>query len=469
MSIMQETPTAADAASGVTVVTDAGQLTRSLDASQFTWKHWRLYGIVISGQFFDGFDATMLGVLLPGIAAEFGLSKLALGSLGSSAFFGMLFGSVVSGYLADRIGRRVALMAAIGEFAVCSAMAALAPSFHLLVAARALQGIGLGAEVAMLFAYLAEFLPIHRRGLMLASSSLLYQVAGVTSALIAIVLVPAFGWRIMFAVGALPLITVLLMALFVPESVRFLLQKGRVREAREIVQRLSSVDPASIDMGAAIPAAAAIAQTADASVWNILRGRLLKITLGIWFMNVTSGFVFFALLTWLPSILIAQGFSFAHSLQYTATIATSGAIGAISVGAALEMIGRRRAIALCFFCGGFFLVLWSRQHTDFGILVMGVLSAFFCFGIAGGLNSYTGEVYPTQFRMRGTGWASGFLRIGGIIAAPTIGFMLDAGVKTSEIFLMLGGIGVVSSIVALLVIYETKGRSLEDITSGVAQ
>lgn len=446
---------------------DAGRLTKSLDGSKFTRRHIRLYGITISGQFFDGFDATMLGVLLPGIALEFGLSKTSLGALGSSASFGMLFGAVISGFMADRFGRRIALMFAIGEFALCSVLAALAPSFHFLVAARALQGIGLGAEVAMLFAYLAEFMPIRRRGVLLASSALLYQVAGVMSALIAIVLVPMFGWRAMFAVGALPLVTVFLMWRYLPESVRFLIQKDRTKEAEAIVRDLSSIDPSSIPGQAVMATAADLGQAKSVSVWNVLKGGMLRVTLGIWFMNVTSGFVFFALLTWLPSLLIAQGFTFAHSLQYTATIALAGAIGAISVGVCMEAIGRRLTIAACFFFGGIFLVLWSQQHTEFGILGMGMLSAFFCFGIAGGLNSYAGEVYPTEFRMRATGWASGFLRIGGILAPVTIGAMLESGIGSGTIFLMLGGIGLVSSLVALGVIYETKGKSLEEITAGV--
>ncbi|HTH96413.1 MAG TPA: MFS transporter [Stellaceae bacterium] len=448
---------------------DAGRLTRSLDGSTFTAKHVRLYGITISGQFFDGFDATMLGLLMPGIAAEFHLSKISLGTLGSSASFGMLFGAIISGFMADRFGRRFALMFAIGEFAVCSVAAAMATSYDMLLAARALQGIGLGAEVAMLFAYLAEFMPIRRRGVLLASSSLLYQAAGVTAALIALVLVPALGWRSMFLVGGLPLVTVFLMWLYLPESVRFLIQRDRMGEAQAIVKDLSSIDPATIPVQAAQETAADLGQAKSVSVWNILQGGLLRVTLGIWFMNVTSGFVFFALLTWLPSLLIAQGFTFAHSLQYTATIALSGAIGAISCGVAMEAIGRRATIALCFLCGGIFLVLWSQQHTEAGILGFGVLSAFFCFGIAGALNSYAGEVYPTEFRMRATGWASGFLRIGGILAPSTIGLMLEAGVKTGPIFLMLGGIGLVSSIVAMLMIYETRGKSLEQITADVTR
>jgi putative MFS transporter len=447
-------------------VQEASGLTQRLDASRFTWRHARLYGITISGQFFDGFDATMLGVILPGIAATFGLSKLAAGTLASSAFFGMFIGAVISGFIADRIGRRAALMLSISEFSVFSFAAAFAPSYHWLITARALQGIGLGAEVAIMFAYLAEFLPIYRRGVYLASSSLLYQVAGVTSALVALMLVPIFSWRIMFAVGALPLVTVLLMALYLPESVRFLLQNNWAAEARAIVDGLSSVSAGAMEPPRH---AAVVAKARHVSVWKILEGRLLKITLGIWFMNLTSGFVFFAVLTWLPSILISEGFSFAHSLHYTAAIALAGAFGAVSVGVSMEAIGRRRTIALFFFCGGSFLVLWGRQHSDLGVLVFGLLAAFFSFGVAGALNSYTGEVYPTAFRARGTGWAGGCLRIGGIIAPPVVGGMLGGGYGAAAVFALLGTICLVSSIIAIFMTYETAGKSLEEIASRVSE
>ncbi len=106
----------------------ANGLTQRLDASRFTWRHARLYGITISGKFFDGFDATMLGVILPGIVATFGLSKLAASTLASSAFFGMFVGAVISGFIADHIGRRATLMLAISEFSIFSFAAAFSPS-----------------------------------------------------------------------------------------------------------------------------------------------------------------------------------------------------------------------------------------------------------------------------------------------------------------------------------------------------
>lgn len=438
------------------------QLLYSLDHSRLTGRHARIYATVIAGHFFDGFDINMMGFMIPGIIATFGISGAQAGFLASGVFIGMLVGSVAVGTLADRIGRKRALLFAIGTYCALSLASAFAGSYGLLALLRILEGIGLGAEVPMVFTYLSEYMPARHRGVLLASSVFFWQVASFFAALIALLVIPAFTWRGMFVVGALPAVVLGIIWLFIPESVRFLLGAGRTEEAEGIVRRLSTVEPATAP-GDMVPL------PPPARLRDIFRGRYLRPTLGIWIMQFTGGFVFFGLGVWLPSIFVRMGFTIVHSFSYTGIIIGAGALGNIAAGLLLDRLGRRATLALFFLLGGAFMFLWGRATEPGLILGLGAVTAFFGGGGAGGpLFAYTSEIYPTRYRGSGTGWAAGWQRIAGIIAPSVLGMMLGAGATSYAFFAVMGTLLLIGGVAVLALGYETRGKSLERIAADLA-
>ncbi len=145
------------------------QIVEALNRSSFTRQHLGFYFTIVFCHFFDGFDIQMMGFTLPGIIGEFKLSPGQAGVLASGVFFGMLFGGIVVGTLADSIGRKKALIFAILIYGLTGLCVGFAPSYETLVGLRVVQGFGLGAEVPLVFTYLSEFLPARRRGLLIAS------------------------------------------------------------------------------------------------------------------------------------------------------------------------------------------------------------------------------------------------------------------------------------------------------------
>ncbi|HEY2623730.1 MAG TPA: MFS transporter, partial [Dyella sp.] len=141
---------------------DANRLLDSLDRSAFTPTHVRMYLAVALGHFFDGFDINMMGLVLPSIVASFALTGAQAGFLASSVFLGMFVGSTLIGVVADRYGRRRAMIGSILMYCVLSLATAAAWNQTSLVTLRILQGVGLGAEVPLVFTYLSEFMPARR-------------------------------------------------------------------------------------------------------------------------------------------------------------------------------------------------------------------------------------------------------------------------------------------------------------------
>jgi MFS transporter, putative metabolite:H+ symporter len=433
------------------------QIIGALNNSSFTKQHLAFYLVIVFCHFFDGYDIQMMGFVLPGIVGEFKLSPQQAGLLASSVFFGMLAGGIIIGTIADRVGRKYALIFAVVVYGVMGLAAGLTNDYSTLMAIRVIQGFGLGAEVPLVFTYLSEFLPARHRGVLIASIVAFWQASSFVSALLAIYIVPAFTWRGMFIAGAIPIVVLLLLVIRLPESVRFLLLKGRTEEAEAIVKRFSDVDPATLQ------AAAAVAER-QASFSELARSGYLWTTIGLWIMQFAGGAVFIGMLVWLPSVFVKMGFSLVRSFAFTAAITAAGALGNVIGGLLLDRIGRRATLTTAFLVGAVLTFVWGYAATESQILLVGCATAFFAFAGAGGpLFAYTSEIYPTRFRATGTGWAAAWQRIGGITAPLVLGAALASGAQNFSFFLILAATLLLGGFAMLFLGYETKDRSLEQI------
>lgn len=438
----------------------AERLIASLDQSSFTARHLRLYLVVMLAHLTDGLDLLMLGVVLPGIIATFHLSPSQAGFIASGTFIGMTIGALLITHVADSIGRKKAILICIGLYSVLSIAAGLAQSYQWLVSMRILQGIGLGAEVPIVLTYILEFVPTRHRGALSAGAVSLWQFAGLFAALIAIAVIPAFTWRGMFVTAAILSAIMMAFLFFIPESVRFLVKKGRVAEADIVVRKFSSVAPEKVGSADRYTA------PKTTSIRNIIRGRYLRVTLGAWIMSAAWGMAYFGMSVWLPSILIKMGFTQIHSFAYTAAITGFGATGVLVSGTLMDWFGRRAVTAICFLVGGLSMIAWGFMTTPVEILFFGMLTTFAgTGGVAGCLFTYICEIYPTQFRAAGSGLATVWQRIGGAVAPVILGVLVGAHGAIFNSFILLGGILIVGAIAALLMTYETRGKSLEDITN----
>jgi len=433
------------------------QIIEALNRSSFTRRHLAFYLTIVICHFFDGFDIQMMGFTLPGIVGEFKLTPGQAGFLASSVFTGMLFGGIIVGTLADSIGRKNALIFAIVTYGLMGLCAAFAPSYEALVIIRVVQGFGLGAEVPLVFTYLSEFLPARRRGVLIASIVAFWQASSFVGALLAIYVIPIYTWRGMFWIAAIPVAILLIFVLRLPESIRFLVMRGRTAEAEAIARRFSDVDPSGINV-------AASQAEPQARLRDLASAGYLRTTAALWVMQFCGGATFIGMLVWLPSIFVKMGFSLVRSFVYTAAITAAGALGNVVGGTLLDRIGRRPTLGGAFIIGGILMFAWGYAATDTALVTLGCATTFFAFGAAGGpLFAYTSEVYPTRFRATGTGWAAAWQRIGGVVAPIALGAILANGASNFMFFAVLSVTLLAGGFSMLLLGYETRGRSLEQI------
>jgi len=445
------------------------QLLESIDKSRFTRRHALIYSTVVAGHLCDGFDTNLTGYILPGVIASFAITKYEAGFIGSSVSVGMLIGALGIGFVADRVGRKLAFMLGMAIYSVLSLILCLTWSYESLLVLRMVQGIGLGAEAPLVFTYLAEFMPARIRGRLVASSIFGWVFASAIAALVAIPVLPAFGWRGMFFIGGiLGLVILAIAALTLPESVRSLIARGRLAEATRITNWLSSVPPEPAPADEPGPADATGAAPSLASTMDILRGAYRRYTLAIWAMQFIAGFAFFGIAVWLPSIFVSMGFKLTQSLTFVVVIASAGAVGSLVSGQLIDRVGRRNTLWLFFALSGCLMFAWSAARSTPAILVIGGLADFFAVGAGGAaLYAYTSELYPTHARGIGTAWAAGCQRLAGVIAPTALGYVLGHTHSTFGFFSIIGAGELAAAVLAFFFCFEARGKTLEEISAAL--
>ncbi|GAA3527954.1 MFS transporter [Amycolatopsis ultiminotia] len=435
-----------------------------LDESAFTARHLRIYLTVLIGHFLCGFVINLTGVILPGVVKTFHLTSETAGVFSSALFAGMLVGAAVAGTVSDRFGRRVPLAITVIGYAVFSLAAVFAPSFGTLVAFRALQGIGLGAEIAVVLPYIAEFVPSRHRGPLVTAATAAWLIGLPTAAAVGTAVVPAFGWRAMFVIATAAIIVGFFMLATLPESVRYLLRRGRVQAAEAVVGALCP-DPA----GTTAHRESDLVPETAGTVRTLVTRRYLRYTIAIWFMEVCAGAFLYGLSSWLPSVLEGQGVDLLKSFGYTAIITAAGVVGAILAGQLINRIGRRVVLGGAFVLSGLFCLAWGTTAATAAVVILGSLATFFGSGLAGStLFAYASELYPTASRATGLGWAAAWQKVGGLIMPVLVGFVLALHASQFLFFLLFGIISIVAGIAALTATFETRGRTVEQITEEIA-
>ncbi|WP_326834139.1 MFS transporter [Amycolatopsis rhabdoformis] len=442
--------------------TSPRSLLHRLDESAFTPRHLRIYVTVLIGHFLCGFVINLTGVILPGVIKTFHLTSESAGVFSSALFAGMLVGAAVAGTVSDRFGRKVPLAITVMVYAVFSLAAVFAPSFGALVTFRALQGIGLGAEIAVVLPYIAEFVPSRHRGPLVTAATAAWLIGLPTAAAVGTAVVPAFGWRAMFVIATVPVLVGVVMLATLPESVRYLLRRGRLSDAATVVGALcrgTFTEPTG-------PEHAAPEHTG--TVRTLVARHYLRYTIAIWFMEVCAGAFLYGLSSWLPSVLEGQGVGLLKSFGYTAIITAAGVVGAILAGQLINRIGRRVVLGGAFVLSGLFCLAWGTTSATGAVIVLGSLATFFGSGLAGStLFAYASELYPTASRATGLGWAAAWQKVGGLIMPVLVGFILAAHASQFLFFLLFGIISILAGIAALVATFETRGRTVEQISQEI--
>jgi MFS transporter, AAHS family, benzoate transport protein len=425
-----------------------------IDNAGFSRFHWMVMALCALLLIFDGYDLFIYGVVLPAIMQEWGLTPLQAGALGSYALFGMMFGALCFGTLADKIGRKKSIAICFALFSSATIINGFASNPSEFGICRFLAGLGCGGLMPNAVALMNEYAPKRLRSTLVAIMFSGYSVGGMLAAGVGIYMLPRFGWESMFFAAAVPLLLLPLIFWLLPESVGFLVRQGRHEQARAV---LNKVEPGlQLDETAHLH----ISETKGKGVamFELFRdGRALR-TLCLWLAFFCCLLMVYALSSWLPKLMANAGYSLGSSLSFLLALNFGGMAGAILGGWLGDRFNLSKVMVGFFVAAAVSIsLLGFKSPTP---LLYGLIFIAGATTIGTQILLYAGaaQFYGLSIRSTGLGWASGIGRNGAIVGPLLGGALMGINLPLQLNFMAFAIPGAIAAIAMSLFAISAKRR-----------
>lgn len=373
----------------------------------------------------DGFDLAAMGYIAPELTREWHIAPARLVPAFSAAIIGMMIGGPVMGFLGDRYGRKRVIFGGLCAIGLTTLVTMATHGIADLVLLRFLTGLGLGGVIPNVVALVAEVVPRRVRGRLIIVVSLGIVIGIAMPGFVAAALVPRFGWRVLLLVGGvLPLLVALASLVYVPESIKYLMERGdRQAEVRRLARTLRPDLPIGDDTGFTLPAAAPGGRRG--SIKPLFAGDLALVTPLLWICQAANQMANFFSLTWLPTLLQASGASATAASVSASLFSIGGLVGGLVLLFIIDRLGVI-PLVLLFLAGTPLVAAMAVADLSPSAHALVIAGAGLCVtGVQLGITALLGIFYPTPVRSLGTGWTQAAGRLGALAAPIVGGILLD--------------------------------------------
>ena len=448
---------------------DSPQIAARLERLPVSRLHYRLLFIHGFGWLFDAMDVGIISFVLAALAKDWNLRPDKIGLIASAGLAGMFVGAAISGVVADRWGRKAVFQITLLVFSLATFLCALAWNVPSMLVFRFFVGVGLGGELPVVSSLLSEFIPGRYRGRFIVLLESFWAFGWLLAAIVAFLVIPTHGWRIAFVIGAVPAFYVWVIRRALPESPRWYESKGRIDEAEAVMKALEneSAREGKICIST-VPALHLdddqLLHTSRFTLAELWTPQYRRRTIMLWILWFGLVFGYYGIFVWLPTLLVKAGYSLVNSFLYVLIITIAQIPGYFSAAYLIERVGRKKVIVIYLLLSALSALFFGRSSSTAGILFWASLMSFFNLGAWGAVYAYTPELYPTHVRTTGAGSATAFGRIGGVLAPIIVGVLLPSFGTGRVLALNAAALAVAALAVNILGV-ETKGRTLEEISS----
>jgi AAHS family benzoate transporter-like MFS transporter len=402
---------------------------------------------------FDGYDLAVAGIALPSIMKEMGVDPTQAGFMVSAALFGMMFGAIFLGTIADRIGRRRAIAICIALFSIFTAAAGMTTDPVTFSVTRFLAGLGIGGVMPNVVAQMTEYSPKKIRATMVTLMFSGYAVGGMLAAVLGKGLIESYGWQSVFLAAGLPVLLIPLILKQMPESMPFLLKQGRLDELRTVVARLEPELRMQAGDQFVLPGEP---QAGSAPVRLLFQDGRGFSTIMFWITFFMCLFMVYALSSWLTKLMAQAGYSLGSALTFVLVLNFGAMIGAVGGGWLADRFHIKWVLFSMYVLAAVSIYLLGvKMPTELLFIVVGLAGAS-TIGTQIVTYAYTGQYYPMAIRSTGIGLASGVGRSGAILAPIVIGALVALALPLQQNFI---AIAIPAVIAAIAVAMINHGRS----------
>ncbi|WP_322046481.1 MFS transporter [Paraburkholderia sp. J67] len=400
----------------------------------------------------DGLDTSAMGLIAPALIKQWGVTKADLAPVLSAALVGIGIGAAVAAPAADRIGRRLVLACSVVFFGVFSLAAGYSTNLDELLVARLLTGIGLGAAIPNCATMMSEFLPSRMRSRAVNFMLCGFAFGGGITGPLAKSVIPTHGWQGYLIVGGVaPIVVGILLAFFLPESVRYLAASGKGQD--KIAKALKRIDPTADFTGVTFVADTHVeVKKHRFSIAELFSEQLRGPTLLLWVAYICSTITLYVLSMWLPTILQADGHKLEEMANTMMWFNWISGIGIFISGILMDKLGPLRVISGYFaICTVAALIVGITGARGDVLMVLLMLVAMTNNGACSSMSTLATQMYPTSSRVTGAAWVLGMGRFGGVAGTFLGPVLLSLGWTMTAIVTWVAVPAVLASVSIMLI------------------
>jgi AAHS family 4-hydroxybenzoate transporter-like MFS transporter len=430
-----------------------------VDNSKFGPFQMRLLILCSMCLIMDGFDVQAMGYVAPSIIQEWKVPNAQLGPVFSAALVGVLFGSLLFSMVADKIGRRPVLIGATLFFSIMTFLTGHTNSVQELVAIRFIAGLGLGCIMPNSMALVGEYSPRRTRITIMTIVAVGFTAGAAIGGFVSAWLIPTFGWRSVFYFGgAIPLVIGILMFFLLPESLQFMVLRGK--NLSNVAKWLKRIDPA-IEADGATQYSVREQKKEGVPMLHLFReGRAMTTTL-LWIVNFMNLLNLYFLSNWLPTVVRGAGYSTSKAVLVGTTLQVGGTVGSFVLGWLIDRSSFVAVLTPCFTLACISISFIGQPGLTLALLFAVVFVAGFC--VVGGqapVNALAAIYYPTSLRSTGIGWGLGIGRMGAIVGPLLGGALIGLKWSTHALFIAAAVPALISAVVMFCLRWTIKPQAV---------
>lgn len=411
---------------------------------------------------FDGYDLAVAGIALPSIMQSMGVDATQAGFMVSSALFGMMFGAIFLGTIADRIGRRWAIAICILLFSVFTAAAGFTSDPVTFSVTRFLAGLGIGGVMPNVVAQMTEYSPRRIRGTMVTLMFSGYSVGGMLAAVVGKGLIESYGWQSVFIAAGLPVLLIPMVMKSLPESMPFLIRAGRLDKVKNVLSRLEPAYRPQADDRFALPELKA----GEAPIGKLFQDGRGFSTVMFWVAFFMCLFMVYALSSWLAKLMASAGYSLGSALTFVLVLNFGAMIGAVGGGWLADRFNIKHVLVGMYALAAVSITLLGYPVPTPVLFVLVGLAGASTIGTQIVTYAYAGQFYPMAARGTGIGWASGVGRSGAILAPIVIGMLVGMALPLQQNFVAIAIPAVIAALAVSMIDHRRSASASHQTTLG---
>ncbi|MEY2195985.1 MFS transporter [Neobacillus sp. BF23-41] len=370
---------------------------------------------------FDGYDLVVYGTVVPTLIEKWNLSPVEAGAIGTYGLFGMMFGAILFGTLADRIGRKNVIAITLVLFSFFTFLCGFAETPTVFSTFRFLAGLGLGGIMPNVIALLTDYAPKTMRSMIVSIVLCGYSIGGILAPLLGIFLMPKFGWESIFWFAGLPLLLVPFMYKQLPETASYLIRTGK---KEKLISALTKVSPGS-KFNKHDEIVEIKLQETKVPIIGLFKEKRALSTVMFWIAFFSCLLMVYGLNTWLPKLMIEAGYGLNSSLTFLITLQGGAIIGTLIIGRLCDKYGSKKMLIPMYASGAVALTLLGFGGSSFLIYLLVAIAGAATIGAQNIVQAYVSQYYPPNIRSTALGMASGIGRLGGMLGPLLGGFLLS--------------------------------------------